>query len=202
MKFIVACIIIYIIYSLVKKNNEESNGNSQVDPTVLQDNFTPTSIGNGDDYEMKVCIYIPNPPVRNEALLSNSTVDKTLANNKPTTPYYQKLGKANVTPNLFDKKGKKWHKNGKRSKKGGYSSEYSYNISDQTDKDLFNKQCIDIEKYFPGLKKEALQKLDDGSLLQRYHHEKGDIVVYNNEFVGALYMTSGFDIDEYFEEEY
>ena len=33
-----------------------------------------------------------------------------------------------------------------------------------------------------------------------YTPKNGDIVVCNSEFVGALYMTSDFDLDDYFED--
>jgi hypothetical protein len=36
----------------------------------------------------------------------------------------------------------------------------------------------------------------DGSLFQRYHHKKGDIVICNHEAVGSLYISSDFDLEE------
>ena len=96
------------------------------------------------------------------------------------------------SPNVFHKVGHKWNKQKKRSR----YQKYSYTVCDYTDEGLFHDQCQSIEKHFPLLDKEPLFKDADGSLFQRYHHKKGDIVICNHEAVGALYITSDFDLEE------
>lgn len=76
---------------------------------------------------------------------------------------------------------------------------YSYNICNQPDDELFYKQCAALEKYIPGLTKEILLNDVDGSLIQIYYHEKGEMIVFNDYYIGALYIDSDFDIDPYFE---
>ncbi len=100
---------------------------------------------------------------------------------------------AEGSPNLFKKSGYKWKKQKKRSR----GEKYSYNVCNYTDEDLFYKQCKNIEEIFPDLIKEPIFKDADQSSFQTYHHEKGDIVVCNHEAVGALYITSDFDLNEY-----
>ena len=77
--------------------------------------------------------------------------------------------------------------------------EYYYNICDQPDYELFYKQCAALEKHIPGLMKRILLQDIDGSLIQTYYHEKGELVVHNDYFDGELYIESDFDIEPYFE---
>ena len=223
MEFVIACIIIYFIYRCFKQGKKDSNSTKQEDsniaediPVIIQpddtviqdspgvmDNPSLPTTTDTEDYEIKIVINVFNPsgrtiPLSNDTTTTNSSDSRK--NNKPTTPYYQKLGKARTTPNLFDKTGKKWRKNRKRTNRGKHSYEYTYNIYNQTNEDLFNDQCESIENHIPDLIKEPLQKDADGSMFQRYHHKNGDIVVCNSEFVGALYMTSDFNLDDYFED--
>lgn len=98
----------------------------------------------------------------------------------------------NYSTNVFHKVGHKWNKQKKRSR----YQKYSYTVCDYTDEGLFYEQCQSIEKHFPSLIKDSLFKDADGSLFQRYHHKKGDIVICNHEAVGALYISSDFDLEE------
>ena len=76
---------------------------------------------------------------------------------------------------------------------------YSYNICDQQNDELFYKQCAALEKHIPGLTKERLLIDVDGSLYQIYYHQKGELSVNNDYYIGALYIDSDFDIEPYFE---
>ena len=76
---------------------------------------------------------------------------------------------------------------------------YSYNIYDQPDDELFYKQCAALEKHIPNLTKEYPLQDVDGSLIQIYYHEKGEIVVFNDYDIRALYVDSDFDLEPYFE---
>ena len=76
---------------------------------------------------------------------------------------------------------------------------YSYNVCDQANEELFHKQCAALVKYIPGLEPERLLQDVDGTLIQMYHHKRGEIKVVNDRDTWALYIDSDFDIDPYFE---
>ena len=76
---------------------------------------------------------------------------------------------------------------------------YSYTICNQPDEEIFYKQCKALEKYLPGLIKEKLLEDIDGSLYQKYQHNKGEIIVCNHIPIGAVYVDSDFDLLLYFE---
>lgn len=75
---------------------------------------------------------------------------------------------------------------------------FEYNICNQADTELFQKQCLALESRIPGLVADRLLEDVDGSLLQRYTHPKGTITVRNDELVDALYVSSDFDLIPYF----
>ena len=75
---------------------------------------------------------------------------------------------------------------------------FEYTICEQTDKELFRKQCLAFEKRFPNITKDDVLEDVDGSAYQTYHHEKGDFVVSNDYYVGCLYVESDFDLEPYF----
>lgn len=79
------------------------------------------------------------------------------------------------------------------------SKKFTYIISWQVDMELFQKTCAIIEKYLPNIKKSELLQDVDGSLIQEYHHERGNV------FVGSIFgfdddvhVDSDFELDEYF----
>lgn len=75
---------------------------------------------------------------------------------------------------------------------------YHYGICTVSDKELFGKQCAALEKHIPGLeKKEFLHDVDD-SLIQIYEKGAARILVHNSENVGALYIDSEIDLDQFF----
>ncbi|MBQ5865606.1 MAG: hypothetical protein IIW56_02870 [Oscillospiraceae bacterium] len=75
---------------------------------------------------------------------------------------------------------------------------FDYTVCTQADVELFHKQCAAIEKNIPNLKKHDLLEDVDGTLSQRYDHDRGQIVVKNDVQVDALYVTADFDLLPYF----
>lgn len=49
----------------------------------------------------------------------------------------------------------------------------------------------------PAVKHPLLQDVD-GTLIQKYEHQKGKILVKNDEQVDALYVESDFELTSYF----
>lgn len=76
---------------------------------------------------------------------------------------------------------------------------YDYNICSQADRALFHKQCQAIETHIKPLKKEQTIQDIDGTLVKKYYHRLGQITVKNDEQVGALYVTSDFDLTQFFQ---
>ena len=75
---------------------------------------------------------------------------------------------------------------------------FEYNICNQADADLFQKQCQALENRIVGIHaKERLEDVD-GILIQFYQHELGAIMVKNDMQVDALYVVSEFDLMPYF----
>ena len=76
---------------------------------------------------------------------------------------------------------------------------YSYTICKQPNEDVFYKQCAALVKYIPGLEPERLLQDVDGTLIQMYHHKRGEIKVVNDLDIWCLYVDSDFDLEPYFE---
>ena len=75
---------------------------------------------------------------------------------------------------------------------------FEYNVCTQADEELFYKQCRSIEDNVPGLSASELLDDVDGTLVQKYSHPNGTIVVKNDCQVDALYVQSDFDLLLYF----
>lgn len=75
---------------------------------------------------------------------------------------------------------------------------FDYTVCTQADVELFYKQCAAIEKNIPSLKKYKLLEDVDGTLVQRYDHARGQIMVKNDVQVDALHVTADFDLLPYF----
>lgn len=78
---------------------------------------------------------------------------------------------------------------------------FDYTICSVADEELFHEQCRAFEKTIPLLRQQKLLEDVDGSLIQRYEHPKGNIVVRNDVQVDALYVTSDFDLLPFFKGE-
>ncbi len=76
---------------------------------------------------------------------------------------------------------------------------FEYNICNQADEEIFNKQCLAIEKHIKHLSKNPILDDVDGSKIQVYFSEKGKITVYNDYSIGAVYVNADFDLLPYFQ---
>lgn len=77
---------------------------------------------------------------------------------------------------------------------------FDYTICNYADRVLFEKQCRAIEQNIIPLQKDNLLEDVDGTLVQKYQHQKGSIVVKNDRQVDALYVQSDFDLRPYFQQ--
>lgn len=75
---------------------------------------------------------------------------------------------------------------------------YEYNICNEPDKDIFEKQCVALENHIPGIVKSDLLTDVDGSETQIYIVDNKRITVHNSYYVGAIYIKSDIDLDLYF----
>jgi len=75
---------------------------------------------------------------------------------------------------------------------------YSYTIYNAPDEALFKRQCAALEKHIPGLRRDRLYEDVDMSAYQCYFHEKGEVRVCNDYYVGCLRVDSDFDLTKYF----
>lgn len=75
---------------------------------------------------------------------------------------------------------------------------FSYTICNVPDNDIFHRQCNALEKHIPSLKKSDLLTDVDGSQTQIYQIDGKEIIVHNSNYVGAVYIDSEIDIEQYF----
>lgn len=75
---------------------------------------------------------------------------------------------------------------------------YEYNICTQADEDIFYKQCAALEKKLDNLKKEKLIQDVDNSLIQKYTLEGKSVEVFNDNYIGSVYIKSDIDLERYF----
>lgn len=75
---------------------------------------------------------------------------------------------------------------------------FEYTVCTQANESLFYQQCKSIEDNVPGLTASELLDDVDGTLVQRYSHQRGCVVVKNDCQVDALYVQSDFDLLPYF----
>ncbi|EFM10162.1 hypothetical protein PaecuDRAFT_3121 [Paenibacillus curdlanolyticus YK9] len=75
---------------------------------------------------------------------------------------------------------------------------FEYNICTKADDEIFNRQCLALEKHIPGLiKRDLLVDVDD-SQTQHYELEGGAVTVHNDRYVDAVYVKAETDIEKYF----
>lgn len=77
---------------------------------------------------------------------------------------------------------------------------YCYVICDFADDKFFYKQCRALERRIPDLQAEKLLEDVDGTLIQIYHHPKGNIKVWSDVQENGVYIESDFDVLSYFGE--
>jgi hypothetical protein len=75
---------------------------------------------------------------------------------------------------------------------------YSYSICNMPTEDIFYKQCKAIESKVPITKKRDLLTDVDGSLIQKYSVDGGEIRVDNDRQVGCVYVTSDIELTQFF----
>ncbi len=75
---------------------------------------------------------------------------------------------------------------------------FSYTISNEPDKELFEKQCRALEKRIPGIVRRDLLHDVDESLTQIYEKDGSQITVHNSEYIGSLYVESEIELSQYF----
>ncbi|WMI81837.1 hypothetical protein [Anaerotignum sp. MB30-C6] len=75
---------------------------------------------------------------------------------------------------------------------------YHYTICNMPDEEIFFKQCSALEKNVPNLVKKDLLEDVDGSLTQIYEKDGSKITVHNSEYIGALYVESEIELEQFF----
>lgn len=80
-------------------------------------------------------------------------------------------------------------------------SMFDYTICNQADASLFKKQCLALESNVPGLMLADFLDSPDGTLVQKYNHEQGNVTVKNDTQVDALYVISDFDLLPFFKKD-
>ncbi len=75
---------------------------------------------------------------------------------------------------------------------------YDYTICTEPDKEIFVKQCRALEKNIPNITKDMLLKDVDESETQIYFYNDKEILVHNSYYIGAVYIESEIDLDQFF----
>ena len=76
---------------------------------------------------------------------------------------------------------------------------FEYNICNQADAGLFERQCRALESNIPGLRESDFLKDVDGTLIRTYSHDNGVVKVKNDMQVDALYVVSEFNLLPFFD---
>ena len=77
-------------------------------------------------------------------------------------------------------------------------AKYEYTIYKVASEEYFKKQCEALEKQISNIKKAKLLEDVDGSKIQVYKHDRGEVRVCNDYFTNCLYVESEFDLTGYF----
>ncbi len=75
---------------------------------------------------------------------------------------------------------------------------FNYMICNQTDENIFYKQCSTIEKHISSIEKGSLLEDVDGGLYQSYSLHGKSIVVKNSYSIGSVYIESEIDLEPFF----
>lgn len=75
---------------------------------------------------------------------------------------------------------------------------FDYTIATQNNTSAFRDACIRIEHAFPSAEKKKLLVDVDGSTIQTYTVGGGDIDVFDDYDVGAVYVKSAVDLKDMF----
>nr|DAZ25500.1 MAG TPA: hypothetical protein [Caudoviricetes sp.] len=75
---------------------------------------------------------------------------------------------------------------------------YKYKICNVYDKDIFDRQCVALEKNIKGIKEISYLEDVDGSQIKFYEAQNGKkLSVENNKIFGVI-IVSEFSVEEYF----
>lgn len=75
---------------------------------------------------------------------------------------------------------------------------YDYNICNQADEDIFEKQCKALERNIPNIVKSELLIDVDETQIQKYKINNSEIIVYNDYNIDAIYIKSDVELEQYF----
>lgn len=75
---------------------------------------------------------------------------------------------------------------------------FEYNICNQADEVIFEKQCLALEKNIPNLVKGNVLIDVDGSKIQPYSLKGSKIIVYNSTYLDEVYVKSEVELEQYF----
>ena len=75
---------------------------------------------------------------------------------------------------------------------------YSYNICDSPDYEIFKKQCLALEAHIPNITTVKRLTDVDGSETQIYEKDGKRIAVKNSFYVGALFIESDIQLEQFF----
>lgn len=75
---------------------------------------------------------------------------------------------------------------------------YDYTICSEADEEVFKRQCRALEKRIPNLEKTKLLVDVDSSKTQIYIKDGKQIAVHNSYYIGAIYIKSEIDLDQFF----
>lgn len=76
---------------------------------------------------------------------------------------------------------------------------YEYGVCSQADKNIFNKQCLALEKNITGLQKGVLKEIDvDGHIIQSYILQGKNIEVHLNKYLNEVYVKSDIELTSFF----
>lgn len=73
-----------------------------------------------------------------------------------------------------------------------------HNICIEPDKNIFDKQCVALEKHIPNIVKSDLLTDVDSSETQIYTVNDKRIIVHNSYYIGAVYVGLEIELERYF----
>ncbi|MGE7623593.1 hypothetical protein ACQKMD_11160 [Viridibacillus sp. NPDC096237] len=74
-----------------------------------------------------------------------------------------------------------------------------YNICNQADENIFEKQCLALEKNIPEIVKQDLVVDVDNSKIQNYKLGTSLVTVCNDYYENAVYVKSEIDLEQFFD---
>lgn len=72
---------------------------------------------------------------------------------------------------------------------------YTYNIHPDADEKKFLMACSFVEKKFQGIKKDDVMVDVDGSMVMHYYLDNNSIIVYDDYYIGAVYINSDIELE-------